>query len=147
MVIFCFNDTATTEIYTLSLHGALPISVAEPFALAAGVYVSVPLADTAGCPENSVVLLLLTMKFNVCDASLVGPALRFVAPPVTYCAAASSSTVLSAPLVKLGASLTAVTVMVIFFFNDTATTEIYTLSLHDALPISVAEPFALAAGV
>src|SRR3712207_6902799 len=29
-----------------------------------------------------------------------------------------------------------------FFFNDTATTEIYTLSLHDALPISkVRTPF------
>src|SRR3712207_8319855 len=27
--------------------------------------------------------------------------------------------------------------MCFFFFNDTATTEIYTLSLHDALPISV----------
>ena len=27
-------------------------------------------------------------------------------------------------------------VCVFFFFNDTATTEIYTLSLHDALPIS-----------
>src|SRR2546425_4409549 len=26
-----------------------------------------------------------------------------------------------------------------FFFNDTATTEIYTLSLHDALPISLSE--------
>src|SRR3712207_9178542 len=26
--------------------------------------------------------------------------------------------------------------IVFFFFNDTATTEIYTLSLHDALPIS-----------
>src|SRR3712207_7073193 len=26
--------------------------------------------------------------------------------------------------------------VVFFFFNDTATTEIYTLSLHDALPIS-----------
>src|SRR2546430_14994758 len=26
-----------------------------------------------------------------------------------------------------------------FFFNDTATTEIYTLSLHDALPISLDE--------
>src|SRR5258708_10768151 len=26
----------------------------------------------------------------------------------------------------------------LFFFNDTATTEIYTLSLHDALPISPA---------
>src|SRR5687768_18349635 len=25
----------------------------------------------------------------------------------------------------------------VFFFNDTATTEFYTLSLHDALPISV----------
>src|SRR3989442_11704500 len=30
--------------------------------------------------------------------------------------------------------------MVLFFFNDTATTEIYTLSLHDALPISRAWP-------
>src|SRR3989454_1324993 len=27
--------------------------------------------------------------------------------------------------------------MLFFFFNDTATTEIYTLSLHDALPISI----------
>src|SRR3712207_8008414 len=36
-----------------------------------------------------------------------------------------------------------------FFFNDTATTEIYTLSLHDALPISpswAAVPSASAAG-
>src|SRR5215469_17923375 len=28
-----------------------------------------------------------------------------------------------------------------FFFNDTATTEIYTLSLHDALPISLRQPW------
>src|SRR2546423_4753227 len=28
------------------------------------------------------------------------------------------------------------TIYIFFFFNDTATTEIYTLSLHDALPIS-----------
>src|SRR2546425_11586107 len=27
--------------------------------------------------------------------------------------------------------------LLFFFFNDTATTEIYTLSLHDALPISL----------
>src|SRR2546426_7022224 len=35
----------------------------------------------------------------------------------------------------------------VFFFNDTATTEIYTLSLHDALPISITDElteFALA---
>src|SRR2546427_6652829 len=31
---------------------------------------------------------------------------------------------------------TAHTSFLFFFFNDTATTEIYTLSLHDALPIS-----------
>src|SRR2546427_8864367 len=31
-----------------------------------------------------------------------------------------------------------------FFFNDTATTEIYTLSLHDALPISPTGRFFLA---
>src|SRR2546430_13055885 len=30
-----------------------------------------------------------------------------------------------------------------FFFNDTATTEIYTLSLHDALPICTASRFRL----
>src|SRR3989337_830257 len=30
-----------------------------------------------------------------------------------------------------------VCILFFFFFNDTATTEIYTLSLHDALPISV----------
>src|SRR5215211_9431171 len=31
------------------------------------------------------------------------------------------------------------TAVIAFFFNDTATTEIYTLSLHDALPISAQE--------
>src|SRR2546422_4467942 len=31
----------------------------------------------------------------------------------------------------------------VFFFNDTATTEIYTLSLHDALPISEQQLFDL----
>src|SRR2546428_13753540 len=33
-------------------------------------------------------------------------------------------------------SSTALPLVLFFFFNDTATTEIYTLSLHDALPIS-----------
>ena len=32
---------------------------------------------------------------------------------------------------------------VVFFFNDTATTEIYTLSLHDALPICRNEKWAV----
>src|SRR3712207_7649087 len=33
--------------------------------------------------------------------------------------------------------------MIVFFFNDTATTEIYTLSLHDALPIFSGHGFEL----
>src|SRR5256884_5105871 len=40
--------------------------------------------------------------------------------------------------------------IIFFFFNDTATTEIYTLSLHDALPISLfspAKPMTRAAGM
>src|SRR2546430_9152496 len=32
-------------------------------------------------------------------------------------------------------TITLALISVFFFFNDTATTEIYTLSLHDALPI------------
>src|SRR6266496_3271308 len=36
--------------------------------------------------------------------------------------------------------------MYFFFFNDTATTEIYTLSLHDALPIYPAPPWRPTAG-
>src|SRR2546423_10932867 len=32
-------------------------------------------------------------------------------------------------------------IFVFFFFNDTATTEIYTLSLHDALPICRRRPW------
>src|SRR2546425_8956862 len=34
--------------------------------------------------------------------------------------------------------------MLFFFFNDTATTEIYTLSLHDALPILLTAVYVLA---
>src|SRR6266566_9170841 len=33
-------------------------------------------------------------------------------------------------------NLLSASVFLFFFFNDTATTEIYTLSLHDALPIA-----------
>src|SRR2546422_5472777 len=36
-------------------------------------------------------------------------------------------------------SLVLILIFYFFFFNDTATTEIYTLSLHDALPISCLE--------
>src|SRR5262245_65922612 len=37
---------------------------------------------------------------------------------------------------KINICLCLTFLLLVFFFNDTATTEIYTLSLHDALPIS-----------
>src|SRR5262249_61507774 len=40
------------------------------------------------------------------------------------------------PSTPLHCSPTSLLPFPLFFFNDTATTEIYTLSLHDALPIS-----------
>src|SRR2546430_16662700 len=39
-------------------------------------------------------------------------------------------------LYRLSNSIHYLLIFFFFFFNDTATTEIYTLSLHDALPIS-----------
>src|SRR5437667_12564957 len=48
-------------------------------------------------------------------------------------------TILSVRLVSISFSLFYLVLTMIFhffFFNDTATTEIYTLSLHDALPIA-----------
>src|SRR5437667_10641945 len=48
------------------------------------------------------------------------------------------STVCHTPLVSLSSFCF---YFFFFFFNDTATTEIYTLSLHDALPISLRANF------
>src|SRR3712207_9499126 len=46
---FFFNDTATTEIYTLSLHDALPILIA------AGLFVA-PAAQTPQLPSSDTAL-------------------------------------------------------------------------------------------
>src|SRR5438477_12102760 len=51
----------------------------------------------------------------------------------TYSTNDSYSSLLTSILLS---SLTPLLSYLFFFFNDTATTEIYTLSLHDALPIS-----------
>src|SRR2546422_3593149 len=53
-------------------------------------------------------------------------------PPLTY-----TNTAL---LIYIFQLLTFFSIFFFFFFNDTATTEIYTLSLHDALPIFLCSP-------
>src|SRR2546428_415833 len=136
--VFFFNDTATTEIYTLSLHDALPI---WPCALCV-TDITPSSIDLASAPGSfsiagqgfasggvgAPVWTLVTSRIRMPPAAgneMTGSTTLTVPLP-------TNATSLSGPLPGLSAG--AVTVQV-FFFNDTATTEIYTLSLHDALPI------------
>src|SRR3712207_6962684 len=50
-MVFFFNDTATTEIYTLSLHDALPIS-AKVLAVTAEVVIPLRLGMTITCRKR-----------------------------------------------------------------------------------------------
>src|SRR5260370_126598 len=82
-----------------------------------------PARHTAVLPShlNPLILLLLTSTLSVVETSIS----RLTLPPAfSTCVCSSTKKTL------LVASL--------FVFNDTATTEIYTLALHDALPISFA---------
>src|SRR5438876_11977791 len=65
----------------------------------------------AGCTANRAVLVLLTRKATAWPDSLAGPGLK-VAQPVTVCAPASSLTAGGLLAVKLGRSLTGLTVSV-----------------------------------
>src|SRR2546426_5966346 len=71
-VFFFFNDTATTEIYTLSLHDALPISEPSSVATRARCRGPVPSLDQeapsrrARCPRRSVAAGLLQRRAEHC---------------------------------------------------------------------------------
>src|SRR5215813_636412 len=122
---FFFNDTATTEIYTLSLHDALPICRAisnrgRPPCRSAGAGFGA--SDRKSTRLNSSHVRISYAVFCLkkknhgsltCDESASEKPRRHDGPESTG--------------VPRGRRF--------FFFNDTATTEIYTLSLHDALPI------------
>src|ERR1039457_4150662 len=74
-------------------------------------------------PCNLVCRLLLEKKKNGCESRCEDAQLRMVAS-----------------LVAMGVTISPA-VSSFFFFNDTATTEIYTLSLHAALPICCSRAF------
>src|SRR3954469_23596480 len=136
----CVALVSMPPLATPPLSCSCTVTVAEPLALAAGVNDSVPLAATAGCAENSALLLLLTMKFSAWPLSSAGPALMLVAQAARVCAPASSATVWLAPMVKLGASLTEAIV----------TVTVATLLSSDALlarNVNVSVPLAFAFGV
>src|ERR1022692_1012118 len=84
-------------------------------------------------PCNLVCRLLLEKKKSLTSVRLrscPSPVATFSPPAVT----APQSTMVLAPC-EMCTKPPMPTALLLFFFNDTATTEIYTLSLHDALPI------------
>src|SRR6266571_4138542 len=150
---FFFNDTATTEIYTLSLHDALPISK-RPRSCSARWAAwscwtktrSEEHTSELQSHVNLVCRLLLEKKKKKTDDK------RYAKAHTDFTTALD---VLVVHVLQIRVSLFFSVLMgyyhgydvLFFFFNDTATTEIYTLSLHDALPISDArDPAAPARG-
>src|SRR6266571_4408918 len=136
LFFFFFNDTATTEIYTLSLHDALPIcstrsastsSTSGLVSCCCSARRSEEHTSELQSHVNLVCRLLLEKKnFSQHVHNTVSPKEKSAHDDVYlrqyrfYRSAADSA------VGDAGCG---------FFFNDTATTEIYTLSLHDALPI------------
>src|SRR5574344_757778 len=84
-------------------------------------------------PDHLVCRLLLEKKKRTCPGAFLSP-LLCLSPPRSWL-----STVLLLDftpfLFHMFIIFPQLFMFIFFFFNDTATTEIYTLSLHDALPI------------
>src|ERR1022692_87734 len=144
-----FNDTATTEIYTLSLHDALPICNTAMHHLFCRLDVE-PLTHAPYCrseehtselqsPCNLVCRLLLEKKNQKPVASGSRPTVRETSGGNDRRRATRAAPPPRGQGRHQSDDLGALRLRSLFFFNDTATTEIYTLSLHDALPIYVKE--------
>src|SRR5450432_2430273 len=129
---FFFNDTATTEIYTLSLHDALPISrdwspPARTVPCRCGCRTARDRKSTRlNSSHDQISYAVFCLKKKKKLNSLRGRQGQVAAGNFELCVCA---------LRPAPSAFGIFTAVVFFFFNDTATTEIYTLSLHDALPI------------
>src|SRR5215510_496077 len=140
LLFFFFNDTATTEIYTLSLHDALPIARTCPCCRCMAA--SMPTNRTRRSEEHTselqsrghLVCRLLLEKKKDNRTPALGAKLNLHQEKLGGETTVRTATVASYS--KRGrARCPRFSRRIFFFFNDTATTEIYTLSLHDALPI------------
>src|SRR6266576_2671586 len=148
---FFFNDTATTEIYTLSLHDALPIGGESVQAVVryggcTRARRSVLPADRKSTRLNSSHVEISYAVFCVKKKKRVGRHGLHLGDNARRLRAQARRVLhlhLLRAVVGAGSFVRPVArdaLFPFFFFNDTATTEIYTLSLHDALPIGSA-PF------
>src|SRR6267378_35169 len=141
-VYFFFNDTATTEIYTLSLHDALPISRCRM----RGSSCRHGNQRTCATRSEEHTSELQSRRDLVCRLLLEkkkrrSPRLHELRSPRGGPGSTKASTRRNRKLlnwrpVQARSSTTTTRFSVVFFFfNDTPTTDFYTLSLHDALPI------------
>src|SRR5215203_1538195 len=143
---FFFNDTATTEIYTLSLHDALPISRrgrrwCRPDGSARSSTNRAP-RDRKSTRLNSshanisYAVFCLKKKTTI-EVHLTALNEHLSSEPTLHVLSGLCGDVeLDNRVQQQDKHGTYQLSLLFFFFNDTATTEIYTLSLHDALPIA-----------
>src|SRR6266700_2102380 len=143
IIFFFFNDTATTEIYTLSLHDALPIRTTRDRGTCCSWRTT---SSAACCDRKSTRLNSSHVKISYAvfclkkKKSAVSLGVADAPASETRCAVPGRNSPLchadtGNPRRRADPDCRGDSVD-FFFFNDTATTEIYTLSLHDALPIS-----------
>src|SRR6266571_315667 len=143
---FFFNAPATTEIYTLSLHDALPICRPSAPSGPAGPFPSGRARPDGKGDRKSTRLnsshmstsyAVFCLKKKNSAPAPSAPRTRAVRPGEP-CSRRILCVRKPGPEIRVEKQLEGPRSrgpIRVFFFNDTATTEIYTLSLHDALPI------------
>src|ERR1022692_3265470 len=130
--IFCFfffNDTATTEIYTLSLHDALPICNQKfaCFNFCEARHKRTSRLDRKSTRLNSSHLVISYAVFCLKKKKTQHRSLNMSV--VQWCVRGRRVYFAAGSLELIHDRLQ------LFFFNDPAPTDIYSLSLQDALPI------------
>src|SRR5437667_25447 len=139
-------EVSTPPLAVPPLSESVTVAVALPFALGAGVKLSTPVAEIDGCTLEGARVWLEGWKWTVWPPSSAGPAEMAVAHAAEY-APESSLTVTLPPPVNDGASLTAVTVMVKVCGVEVSAPPLAVPPLSERVTVTVAVPFALAAGV
>src|SRR5580765_53548 len=133
---FFFNDTATTEIYTLSLHDALPIPSPSGCCSShpcTAMRVPSGLQDRKSTRLNS---SHPSISYAVFCLKKKTTSLRERQGRTRYCNGARDGRCGDFSSLSFFANSSFAAVMLWFlFFKEPSTSEIYTLSLHDALPI------------
>src|SRR2546428_836368 len=117
------SDNTATELTTVNTSANLALTKSDsPDPILAAHNITYTITITHNAPSDST-------SVSLSDAIPAG----------TSFVSATGGGTLTAGVV--GWNLTTITSGANIFFNDTATTEIYTLSLHDALPISTSGVF------